>query len=58
MEKYNDIITPMKKMYISMCLEIEKLEGLFQDATAGGLVWKEKRKQKGTRKKGKVKQGR
>ena len=56
MEKYNDIITPMKKMYISMCLEIEKLEGLFQDATAGGLVWKERRKQKGIRKKGKVKE--
>ena len=30
MEKYKDIITPMKKRYVSMYLEIENLEGMFR----------------------------
>lgn len=44
MEYYKDIVTPMKKLYVSMCLEIERLEGIFKDATAGGIVWKERKK--------------
>ncbi len=50
MENYMDIIRPMKRRYISMFLEIEKLSGLFQDASAGGIVWKERRR-KGSKKK-------
>ena len=46
MEHYNDIVTPMKKLYVSMCLEIEKLEGIFKEATAGGIVWKERKKKR------------
>ena len=56
MEQYNDIITLLKKRYVSMCLEIEKLEGIFKDATAGGIVWKERKKQRSIKKKGKVKE--
>lgn len=44
MENYKDIIKPMKKRFISMVLEIEKLEGLFVEASAGGIVWKERKK--------------
>lgn len=43
MENYGNIIRVMKKKYISMFLEIEKLAGLFQDASAGGIVWKERK---------------
>lgn len=43
MGNFNDIIRPMKRRYISMFFQIEKLSGLFEDASAGGIVWKERR---------------
>ena len=43
MGKYNEIIRPLKRRYVSIFLKIEKLSGLFQDASAGGVVWKERR---------------
>lgn len=44
MGRYNTIIVPMKKRYVSMFLKIEKLEGVFLDASAGGIVWKERKR--------------
>ncbi len=46
MGKYNEIIRPMKRRYVSMRLKIETLSGLFQDASAGGIVWKERKGRK------------
>ncbi len=43
MGNFNDIIRLMKRRYISMFFKIEKLAGLFEDASAGGIVWKERR---------------
>ena len=43
MGRYNEIIVPMKRRYVSYFLKIEKLSGLFLDASAGGIVWKERK---------------
>lgn len=42
----DDIIGLMKKKLMTLYGEMQKLEGIFEETTAGGIVWKKRKKKK------------